>query len=137
MLKKYVKSAKVLEANKGEAKLEVVIDLDLLAKDLATSLTQSLEWCAGETRKVAQNIGSLMAALPEDFWKGKQALEGLKEQGVGSVPLTESAIKAYLDEAIGYWRDQRDQEGEGKVAAPYYIDAFQGIRKALFGEMKE
>ena len=136
-LARYVKSAKVLEARKDEARLEIVLDLDLLARDLAERVAESLRWCAGEAEAVAKTVGQIIAGLPKSFLQNRQAEFPTAREGSRAVPLTEEGVKAYLDEAIDYWRNQRDQEGENKIVAPYYVDAFQSIRKALFGEMKE
>lgn len=55
----------------------------------------------------------------------------------GLVPLTEEAIKKYLDDAIGRWRVLRstaaDHENEHTCAC--YVDAFQSVRTSLFGEL--
>lgn len=42
----------------------------------------------------------------------------------------------YLDEAIEYWRDKRDDSEEYEFAH-CYIDAFQSVRVSLFGELLE
>lgn len=46
-----------------------------------------------------------------------------------TVPFTEEAVKAYLDESILYWRGCQHE------MAAYYMDAFQSVRMSLFGEV--
>ena len=49
----------------------------------------------------------------------------------GDIPFDEVHVKYYLDLAIQYWRDKRDNEGS--EIAEYYIDAFQCMRSSFFG----
>ena len=48
------------------------------------------------------------------------------------VEFTEKAIKAYLDDAIGFFREQKKQ---GDETAVFYIDAYQSVRASLFDEL--
>lgn len=43
------------------------------------------------------------------------------------------SILKYLDGCIAFWRNKRDNEN--CEYAKYYIDAFQSVRKSLFGEL--
>lgn len=54
-----------------------------------------------------------------------------------TVEFTEEAVKEYLDRNIRHWRASRDGSSEMYDAqiALHYIDAYQTIRLALFGEM--
>lgn len=64
-----------------------------------------------------------------------------------TIPLTEKAIKAYLDNAIRRWRKRYDaakpvtaadiptSERIDAAIASCYIDAFQSVRTSLFGEL--
>lgn len=52
----------------------------------------------------------------------------MNRQNKQLIPFTEKDIKAYLDRSISYW--YKDKENE---FAEYYIDAFQSVRKTLFG----
>jgi hypothetical protein len=45
-----------------------------------------------------------------------------------TIPFESKHVKAYLDKAIMFWRESPN---EFRV---YYIDAFQSVRKTLFGE---
>lgn len=58
------------------------------------------------------------------------------------VSFTPEAIRAYLDDAILHWRAIRDTDAEQLLPTPrrakplacVYIDAYQSVRTALFGE---
>jgi len=59
-----------------------------------------------------------------------------------TIPFTKEDIKAYLDSCIELWRGYRNDPSTSdreymKRVAPYYIDAFQSVRKTLFGELKK
>jgi len=54
----------------------------------------------------------------------------------GIIPLTEEAVKAYLDEAITFWRRLRGR-GPGRARAENYVRALEGVRTDLFGEEPE
>ena len=56
--------------------------------------------------------------------------------GANRVELKQSAIREYLDNKIWYWRKQREctQNVNEEVIAVTYIEAFQEMRMALFGE---
>lgn len=43
------------------------------------------------------------------------------------------SVLQYLDKCITFWRAQRDNNS--CEYAKYYIDAFQSVRKSLFGEL--
>ena len=54
-----------------------------------------------------------------------------------TVPFTEVEIKNYLDRAIETWRKRRNDshsKAEHEMAI-HYIDAFQSVRRSLFGEL--
>ena len=60
------------------------------------------------------------------------------------VPLTEEAVKEFLDKRIEYWRSRRDEieiidpdTGNQYEMCRHYIDAFQTVRVSLFCELKE
>lgn len=45
-------------------------------------------------------------------------------------------IKKYLDQCIEYWRYKRDNDPDGRYSFSYfYIDAYQSMRKTIFGEI--
>lgn len=51
-------------------------------------------------------------------------------------------VKEYLDDMIEYWRNKRDEahnvsDDQDKLIASCYVDAYQSVRKNLFGELKE
>ena len=50
-----------------------------------------------------------------------------------NIPFTKQDIQKYLDKCIIFWREQRKKEH--MLFADYYIDAFQSVRKTLFGEL--
>jgi hypothetical protein len=46
------------------------------------------------------------------------------------------SIKQYLDQCIKYWREKRDNDPDGEYKYSYfYIDAYQSMRKSIFGEI--
>ncbi len=55
--------------------------------------------------------------------------------------LTDDEVRAYLDEAIRFWRykwaDAFVLDYPTKDKAAHYIDAFQSVRMSLFGELLE
>lgn len=62
---------------------------------------------------------------------------------MSTVPFTEEAVRAYLDEAIVRWRDLRDASRAAEIVGDVvpskhtcacYVDAFQSVRMSLFGE---
>lgn len=60
----------------------------------------------------------------------------------GDIPFTPEAVIEHLDMLIEFWRNQRkrktvDKGSEDELVALCYVDAFQSIRKNLFGEVKE
>lgn len=61
----------------------------------------------------------------------------MKETDI-AIPFTEEDVKKYLDDMIDFWRENRDSglSGERRMAE-CYIDAYQCVRKNLFGELKE
>lgn len=42
-------------------------------------------------------------------------------------------IKTYLDNCIRFWRRKRDEDK--REYAIFYVDAFQSVRKSIFGEL--
>lgn len=57
------------------------------------------------------------------------------EQKSPVVPFERSAVAAYLDDSIRYWRSERlSTKPERATMAIYYVDAFQSVRVSLFGE---
>lgn len=57
------------------------------------------------------------------------------------IPFTKTAVKAHLDELIRFWR-KRQKEADGEMCADAsiascYVDAYQTVRKNLFGELLE
>jgi hypothetical protein len=50
-----------------------------------------------------------------------------------TIPFSKEEVKEYLDRAIKFWREKRDNEKS--EMAIYYIDAFQSVRMSLFGEL--
>ena len=51
----------------------------------------------------------------------------------GQLSYDPEVIRDYLDECIGYWRSRC--RGPGHIIfAPTYVDAFQAVREAIFGE---
>jgi hypothetical protein len=64
---------------------------------------------------------------------------GYEYPRTGSVPFTREAVSSHLDDMIRAWRRIRDGERTSGVTpeirelAPAYIDAFQSIRRNLFG----
>lgn len=52
--------------------------------------------------------------------------------------MTHEEIRQYLDECITFWRQKRDQpmnEQSYTVMCTHYIDAYQSVRKSVFGEV--
>lgn len=56
-----------------------------------------------------------------------------------TIPFIEKDIKEYLDKAIKHWKIEKiyAMEGQERLIASCYIDAFQSVRMTLFGELKE
>lgn len=57
-----------------------------------------------------------------------------------TVPFTKKEVKAYLDRAIRFWRKKMSTEQlspEDELMAACYIDAFQSVRRFLFGKLLE
>jgi 3-hydroxy-3-methylglutaryl CoA synthase len=56
-----------------------------------------------------------------------------------AIPFTEEDVKKHLDDLIDFWRDKKSKEVfmEEISIAECYIDAYQSIRKNLFGELKD
>ncbi|KKL99448.1 hypothetical protein LCGC14_1814310 [marine sediment metagenome] len=56
-----------------------------------------------------------------------------------TIPFIKKDIKDYLDNAIKHWRIKKENvmEGQERLIASCYIDAFQSVRMTLFGELKE
>lgn len=53
-----------------------------------------------------------------------------------TVPFEKKHVLDYLDRAIRKWRERRDGDHHAyKLVAMYYVDAFQSVRKSLFGEL--
>ena len=57
------------------------------------------------------------------------------------LPFTENAVKKYLDECIGLWRNKKIaaltlHNEFNIVQAQSYVDAFQSVRTSIFGETK-
>lgn len=48
-----------------------------------------------------------------------------------TIPFEEEAVKEYLNKCIRYWRKQPPKDPDFALE---YIDAYQNIRAALFGE---
>lgn len=51
-----------------------------------------------------------------------------------TIEFTPGAVQKYLDDAIRFWRNARDN---GDDLAVYYIDVFQSVRSSLFGARLE
>jgi len=49
------------------------------------------------------------------------------------------SIRKHLDGLIQYWRDEKEraETEEDILIAERYIDAFQSVRKNIFGSVKE
>jgi hypothetical protein len=54
---------------------------------------------------------------------------------LNNIPFDKEYVKAYLDRCIRYWREERDFKRADCEKAPFYIDAFQSVRRTLFGEI--
>jgi hypothetical protein len=55
---------------------------------------------------------------------------------MNKIPLTEEAVKFYLDKCIVFWRKKRKNgTDEEKTMAVYYIDAYQSMRTSFFDEL--
>lgn len=65
--------------------------------------------------------------------------EGAAEEISEVIPFTKEAVKMLLDKCIKLWRQKRDESSEAGIVSScvYYIDAYQSIRLALFGELLE
>lgn len=51
--------------------------------------------------------------------------------------MTLKELKKYLDSAIDQWREAAERANNPHTfIAKYYIDAYQSIRKSVFGETK-
>lgn len=48
------------------------------------------------------------------------------------IPFEQLEVQAYLDRSIRYWRGKK---AGGNGAAESYIDAFQSVRRTLFGDV--
>ena len=55
-----------------------------------------------------------------------------------TIEFKEDVVQKYLDTSIGLWRKTLEEveNGEDKLKAECYIDAFQSVRTSLFGETK-
>lgn len=49
----------------------------------------------------------------------------------GTVEFKEDKVKAYLDQAIRFWRGMVRR---GHTGSEYYVDAYQSVRVSIFGE---
>lgn len=61
--------------------------------------------------------------------------------GAATLPLLSSMeVLKMLDDSIDYWRMQKnafENVAEKRLMAECYIDAYQSVRKNLFGELKQ
>ena len=64
--------------------------------------------------------------------------------GKGKIEFTEYDVKKYLAKKILFWAEKLNkervlnvQEFEERNMAPFYLDAYQGTWKALFGKTYE
>ena len=48
------------------------------------------------------------------------------------IPFKKMEVKAYLDRCVRYWRGKK---AAGDATAEHYIDAFQSVRRTLFGDI--
>lgn len=81
------------------------------------------EWDHSELEKAFQEF--MATQLPP-------ALETHKSINLSRVPFEELQVKAYIDRSIRFWRGKK---AAGDSFADYYIDAFQSIRRNIFGEL--
>jgi hypothetical protein len=91
---------------------------------------------SGERERLRKDVEPY---IPIDKSRGLTALlvRNMPE-GYTTVPFTPQDVKAYLDKEIRYWRNKRTQGVElspqNEISAASYIDAYQSVRKNLFGE---
>lgn len=141
-MNKYISKVTIVKVEKGKATMELELDLNSLAKDLASSLAESFRWCSlGVEQLVRETAKAFEIVTSQGMTKAQKEQLDRKIQDMAEpverIPFTPDDVKSYLDGAIRYWRSQRGGEGENKSIAPYYVDAFQSVRTSIFGEMLE
>lgn len=84
------------------------------------------------TRKAKISIGGVtwQSQEPESMEELKfinRCVDSICEKDA-PVEFSQESVKKYLDEIIEFWR------GEGGKESVFYVDAYQSVRKNLFGE---
>lgn len=130
-MNKYISKVTIVKVEKGKATMELELDLNSLAKDLASSLAESFRWCSLGVEQLVRETAKAFEIVTS------QGMTKAQKEQLERIPFTPDDVKSYLDGAIRYWRSQRGGEGENKSIAPYYVGAFQSMRTSIFGEMLE